>query len=67
MVAGEDDLGLLANQPAAVVGIGAVADGVTQAPDVAQVLTRDLVENFIHVAFYDEFTELGGKLVPQAA
>ncbi len=29
--------------------------------------TRDLVENFIHVAFYDEFTELGGKLVPQAA
>jgi hypothetical protein len=29
--------------------------------------TRDLVENFIHIAFYDEFTEQGGRLVPQAA
>lgn len=26
--------------------------------------SRDLAENFIHVAFYDEFTETAGRLVP---
>ncbi|MCB2117618.1 MAG: DUF2927 domain-containing protein [Rhodobacteraceae bacterium] len=28
--------------------------------------SRDLAENFIHIAFYDEFSEAGGKLVPGA-
>lgn len=27
---------------------------------------RDLAENFVHIAFYDEFSERGGRLVPQA-
>lgn len=27
---------------------------------------RDLAENFIRIAFYDEFSERGGRLVPQA-
>lgn len=37
--------------------------GGTDAPFTA----RDLADNFIHVAFYDEFSERGGRLVPQVA